>query len=413
MEDQEKKKKTTFNQLGKEFAQSTNCNPEAIDNGLNGIYNDFLKKQKLDKDAVQYKIMKLGEDIENLEKNTEDRKADNKTLEIENNKLKEDIEVKKEDIVKLENEILEVTDGKGAESDETKLNLYLTFSIIAFIGVLLSYIATFGSAILGLEEEDFLIRASIFNDLVEAGAGVLVFSIFIAIIPIVCGFFFGKLKREGNIIGAFSTLAIVLIVDIVIGYLLAKTIYSGEYDRGLHTEEWKYEYVLADISFWIVLALNFAMYMTFSFLSNAFFEEQEKLNPNALVEQLKNKIERIKEIIEELKNKITDNQKKIETNLSEIDKNNIGVIKKKDDIESYKAGRIPINQDHLKDLISQFLQGYQAYANMMIEDKEDAENIVNKVLQKAENWFKNKEAKGWINDGEISTSKNFFNINNE
>lgn len=404
--------KITFNQWGKEFAQDTNCNPDAISNGLNTVYSDFLKKQKLDKDAIQNKIVKLGEEIENLRKNTEDRKGNNKNLYIANNKHTEDIEVKKEEIIVLENEILDITNGKGAEPDKTKYNLYLTFSIIAFIGVILSYMATFGSAILGLEEDDFLIKGDVFSDLVEAGTGQLIFATFISIIPIACGYFFQTFKREGKYIGAYSTLAIVLIVDAVIGYLLAKTIYMGEYDKGLHTEEWKFEYVFSDVSFYIVLVINFAMYMTFSLLMNAFFEEQEKLNPNSMVAQLKNKIDRLKEIIEDFKNKITENEKTIEVNLSEIDKNNIGIDKKLKDIEDYKNGKLPINIDQLKDLIAQFLKGYQAYANMMIDSEEKSKLIVNKVLENAENWFKNKEQNGWSNDVEIAINKNFFNINN-
>lgn len=404
--------KITFNQWGKEFAQDTNCNPDAISNGLNTVYSDFLKKQKLDKDAIQNKIVKLGEEIENLRKNTEDRKGNNKNLYIANNKHTEDIEVKKEEIIVLENEILDITNGKGAEPDKTKYNLYLTFSIIAFIGVILSYMATFGSAILGLEEDDFLIKGDVFSDLVEAGTGQLIFATFISIIPIACGYFFQKFKREGKYIGAYSTLAIVLIVDAVIGYLLAKKIYMGEYDKGLHTEEWKFEYVFSDVSFYIVLVINFAMYMTFSLLMNAFFEEQEKLNPNSMVAQLKNKIDRLKEIIEDFKNKITENEKTIEVNLSEIDKNNIGIDKKLKDIEDYKNGKLPINIDQLKDLIAQFLKGYQAYANMMIDNEEKSKLIVNKVLENAENWFKNKEQNGWSNDVEIAINKNFFNINN-
>lgn len=407
---QENKEKITFNQWGKEFAQDTNCNPDAISNGLNTVYSDFLKKQKLDKDAIQNKIVKLGDEIENLRKNTEDRKGNNKNLEIANNKHTEDIEVKKEEIIVLENEILDITNGKGAEPDKTKYNLYLTFSIVAFIGVILSYMATFGSAILGLEEDDFLIRGDVFSDLVEAGTGQFILSIFISIIPIACGYFFQKLKREGNHIGAYSTLAIVLIVDAVIGYLLAKTIYIGEYERGLHSEEWKFEYVFSDISFYIILAINFAMYMTFSLLANAFFEEQEKLSPNSLVAQLKNKIDRLKEIIEDFKNKITENKKTIETNLSEINKNNDGIEKRLKDIEDYKNGKLPINIDQLKDLIAQFLKGYQAYANMMIDNEEKSKLIVNKVLENAENWFKNKEQNGWSNDVEIAINKNFFNI---
>lgn len=377
------------------------------------MYSDFLKKQKLDKDAIQYKIMKLGEDIEGLGKNTEDRKSNNKSLQIENDKYVEDIEVKKEEVVRLENEILDVTNGKGAEPNKTKLNLYLVFSVVTFIAVILSYMTTFGSAILGLEEGDYLIRGAVLNDLIDAGTGQFILSIFIGIVPIVCGFFFGKFKRDGRFVNAYLTLLVAIVVDIVIGYLLAKNIYIQEFNRGLRSEEWNLLFVFQDINFWIVLAINFALYMAFSLLANEFFEEQERLSPNSLVGQLKNKIERLKEIIEELKNKITENQKKIETNLSEIDKNNISVRKKKEDIEAYKAGKLPINIDYLKELISDFLEGYQAYTNVMKENKETAKSIIGEVFNNAENWFKNKEKTGWKNDVEISINKNFFNINND
>lgn len=413
MEDQEKKEKITFNQWGKEFAQATNCNPEAIDNGLNGVYSDFLKKQKLDKDAIQYKIQKLGEDIETLNKNTEDRKADNKNLEIENKKLNEDIELKKEDIVGLENEILQVTDGKGAEPDKTKLNLYLLFTIIAGIFTFFAYVTSFGSAVIGLKEGDDFINGNVLSDLLDSGTGNLVYACSVVVAPIICGFFYGFFRKKKQLGVATIMIIVIFLIDIFIGYKLTETIYKSEELQGLRDESWEVLKVLEDPNFYIVFVINFALYMAFSFSLNTFFEEQEKLSPNALVEQLKNKIERIKEIIEGLKNKITDNQKKIEINLSEMDKNDISIIKKKEDIESYKAGKLPINTDHLKDLIAQYLEGYQAYANMMIENKENAKAIVNKVLQNAESWFKNKEANGWKNDVEISINKNFFNINND
>lgn len=402
--------RVTFNQWGKEFAQATKCNPNSIQNGLNEVYSDFLTKQQLDENAIKNKIDKLNEDIEKLKQNSEERRANNEHLSIENQRLNDLIDEKKNEILELENEILEITGGRRKQ-DKSKLNLYATFSIISLIGTLLAYMATFGSAILGLEEGDQFIRGAVFSDLVEEGIGILVFAIFISIIPIACGYFYGKFKRDKKIIASIATLGIVLIVDLIIGYKLAETIYNRGYEDGLYSQPWQFDFFVTDAHFWIVLLINFAMYMTFSLLSNAYFEEEDRLSPNSQVEQTKNKISLLKEKMEEFRSSIVENDKQVKSNLSEIERNKISIDKKEIDIEDYKNGRLPLNIVYLKQLIAEFLKGYQSYVNLMIENTNRAEEIVKKVLENAENWFVKKESDGWRKSVEIKTDKNFFGIN--
>lgn len=434
-EEQEKRREKemiSFNQWGREFARDTNCNPDSINSGLNSVYNDFLSKQRLDKEAIQNTIDTLDGEVEDLQKDNENLKASHKNLEIANEKCNEDIEVKKEEIVELENEILDITDGKGAEPDKTMYNLYLTFTILAYIGVVLSYMVTLGSALVGLNEDDVYINGDIFSALLDSGLGIIVLTVFVAaILPPVGGYFYQKLKKEKNNTGALGILAVVLLVDIIIGYFLAKQIYTNSVTKAAKEGSellvpWdsmglsdKLTHLLSDPNFYIVLILNFAMYMIFGLLLKHCLDEYDKLNPGSMVAQLKNKIERIKEKIEDLKNNITENNKNIEAVKAQIEKNNITINKKLKDIEDYKNGKIPINVSYLKDLISQFLRGYQSYVDLMVskrtsgqstEDQEKAKIIVKQVIENAEKWFKNKQENGWTNDDIALTNNNFFGI---
>lgn len=54
--------------MGKEFAQNTDANPDSIGSGLDNIYGSFLKRQKLDKDAIKTKIEELGNKIITIKK---------------------------------------------------------------------------------------------------------------------------------------------------------------------------------------------------------------------------------------------------------------------------------------------------------------------------------------------------------
>lgn len=404
----------TIKHWGKTFAQDTNCNPEAIGSGLDSVYSSFLKDQKLDKKALEIKIGTLKEDIEKLNQKNQDIKANNKNLEITNEKYAEDIENNKEEIVKLDNQILDVTNGKGAKPDKTMYNLFLILTIIFTIAVIFSYAGTFGSSVVGLRESDRYYRGDVFSALKDQGILNFILSmIVIPGIPIGLGFTALYLKKRKHLsaspIISLLLILIVLIVDVVIGYRLSETIYNSQYERGLHDKEWEFEYIFSDVNFYVIIAINFAIYMAFSLFANLAFEEYDKLHPSAIVVKLQNQIDRLKEIIEELKNKILENKKAIESNRSEIEKNQMTIEKKQRDIDDYKAGKLPINIEDLKGIINQFLSGYQAYTNIMIEDSKKAESIVNRAYQNTENWFKNKMENGWSNDVEISFNKNLFN----
>lgn len=407
--------KTTFNQWGKEFAQSTNKNPESLKNGLDTVYSDFLKKQKLDKDGIAERIKKLQADISELLKFSEDTKAKNKQLEIENQKAQERYDQMKNEVLDCDNRILEIQKKEIPEGDKTKLNLYLIFGLAVLLAVFLAYASTFGSALLGLEETDTFIRASVFTDLMDAGTGVLVFALFISIIPLVCGYFFANYYQNGRKSLAFAILAVVILVDIFVGYKLTETIYNQQYMLGIHDEEWRPVMAFTDPNFYIVLVVNFGLYFAFSMLTNAYFAESEKLSPDHIIEkeiaQVNNEKNLIKERMAELKDKIEENLKLIEANLAYITNCSNDIKSKEKDIADYKDGVLPINIDYLKELIGMFMEGYQAYVNVMTQREEDKKNIITEVMAKQNEWLEEKEKNGWrSNQTELPFHTN-FNIN--
>lgn len=400
-----------FIDKGFNYANRTDANPELVGKGLDDIYQFFLHGQKMDKESIKKRIETLKYKNEELEKDTEKKKAEIEKIIIENDKYTEDInrhetaiEEHKSKILSLDNEILEIKKQDPKKGDETMLNVYGIGAIIALIGVILSYSATLGSALLGLEESDFLVKGDIYHDLFDAGLGILAFVFFISfIVPIGGGFFYTKYSKEKKYGIAYGILLIVLIVDIVIGYLLAKTIYIGEFQQGLHNKEWIPTHIIFDLSFWIVLVLNFALYMIFSHLAINYFTEKEKLNPDFITQQdilkvqneidaINTKIDNLREKIEEIRKFISDNEQKIESLKGEIKENEVSIQSNRNRIVAYQNGTIPIDPAYLKQLISKYIEGYSSYVSAKHQtSKEKGDEIMKHIKQNVDIWFNEKQ----------------------
>ncbi|WOC51709.1 hypothetical protein BPO_1062 [Bergeyella porcorum] len=398
-----------FINKGFDFAQRTSANPEMIGKGLDDIYQFFLHGQKMDKDGIRKRIEALKYKNEELEKDNTNKLSEIDKINIENNKHTEDIERNENEIenqksesLNLENEIAEIKKRDPKKGDETMLNIFLIGTLIIGLGTFVMYMATFGSAQLGLEEGDTFIRGDIFSDLLD-DTGKLIVSAIAPIIAIGLGFAYGFMWRKNKKFAAFSFLAVVLFVDAIIGYQLSEAIYNRKYQEGLVEEPWQFSMIFTDFHFYIVLGVNFALYYGFSWFANQYFEEKEKLNPDFIVQQdilkvqnkidaIKEKIEKIKQHIEELRKFINDNEQKIETLKGNINENEITIKKNREDIIGLENGTIPINRGYLQQLISKYLEGYSSFVNGKYQtDKNTAEIIINKVKDNEEVWFKTKE----------------------
>lgn len=367
----------------------------------------------MDKDAIKKRIESLKSKNEELERENIKKQSEIDKINIENKKHSEDInrhekdiEKHKSEIIGLENNILDIQKRDPRKGDETMLNVYLMFALILGIGTFLMYMATFGSAQLGLLEGDSFIRSDIFSDLLD-DTGKLIVSAIAPLIAIGLGFAYGKLIRERKKVLAFSCLFVVLLVDIAVGYFLSEKIYNQKYSEGLVEEPWQYSMIFTDVHFYVVIILNFGMYYGFSWFANSYFEEKEKLSPDKIIEQdilkVKNlieanqeKIELIRLKIEEVRKLINDNLLKIEELKGEIKENEITILKNKELIIGFENGRIPINSSYLKQLISKYIEGYSSYVSAKYQTaKEKADHIMRQVQQNEEIWFREKQ-ENWV-----------------
>lgn len=404
---------SAFIDKGFNYANRTDANPELIGKGLDDIYQFFLHGQKMDKDAIRKRIEALKYTNEELEQDTEKKKAEIEKIAIENNKHTEDIERnekeienQKSEILNLENEIVEIKKRDPKKGDETMLNIFQMGALIIGIGTFIMYMATFGSAQLGLEEGDTFIRGDVFADLLDDTAK-LIASAILPLIAIGLGFAYGFMLRKKQKIVAFSFLAVVLFVDIFIGYQLSEAIYNRKYQEGLVEKPWQSDMIFTDFHFYIVLGINFALYYGFSWFANQYFEEKEKLNPDFIVQQdilkvqnminaVKEKIEKIRAKIEELRSLFNDNLQKIEDLKGKNKENEISILKNKNLIVGFENGRIPINASYLKQLISKYIEGYSSYVNAKYQtSNEKAEEIMKLAKQNEEIWFNEKE-QTWV-----------------
>ncbi|MEC5395787.1 coiled-coil domain-containing protein [Bergeyella sp. RCAD1439] len=392
-----KELRITYEQWGKEFANKTNSNPENLNFGLDSVYGDFLKKQNLDKEAIKEKIKNLEIEISDLEKKTLEQKAHTEKLNTDNQFLLQKIEADEKEILIKENKILEIEKGDIRKGDSTKLNIYLAFAIIAGVGTLLSYTATFGSALLGLDDGDNFIRGNVYSDLFDLGTGNLVFAIFVALAPIICGFIYGYYNSINKIAPALGALLIIVLIDIFVGYKLTETIYNQLYMNGIHDEEWKTTMVFYDINFYIVIVFNFALYYAFGWMLNSYLKEKEKLTPDYVIsksiEQVENEINKLKEKVSNSKEDMNNNLNKLSDLEAEIKNNTLSIDKKNISINDYRDGKMPINLDLLKELIADYIGGYLAYTTLMYEPQ--SKDITAKVRDCVERWWKIKETNGW------------------
>lgn len=408
-EQKRKEFESAFISKGFDFAQRTNANPEMVGKGLDDIYQFFLHGQKMDKDGIRKRIEALKYKNEELEKDNTNKLSEIDKINVENNKHTEDIERnekeienQKLEILDLENEIVEIKKRDPKKGDETMLNVFQIGALILGIGTFLMYMATFGSAQLGLEEEDTFINGNVFSNLKE-DTGKFIVSAILPLIAIGLGFAYGFMLRQKKKVVAFSFLAVVLFVDIVIGYQLSEAIYNRKYQDGLVDEPWQFSMIFTDFHFYITLAINFALYYGFSWFANQYFEEKEKLNPDFIVQQdilkvqnkidaIKEKIEKIKQNIEELRKFINQNEQTIETLKGNINENEIAIKKNRADIIGLENGTIPINRGYLRQLISKYLEGYSSFVNGKYQtDEKTANEIMSKVKSSEEFWFREKE----------------------
>ncbi len=395
-----KKMEIEFDKRGYDYADNTNANIAIFKNGLDSVYQFFLKEQKLDKEAVKTRIKTLHDKREDLEKSNIEKSSEIEKVVIQNEKYQADVEKHKEEILKLENDIVEIKKKDPPKGDETMLNVYMVGAVALLIATLMMYMATFGSALLGLEEEDTFIRSSVFSDLGDLGAGSLVLAIVVSFIPIGCGFAYTLLKKENKMAAAFSFLAVVLAVDGVIGYMLSETIYNQQYEAGFKYELWQFGMFITDLHFWAVLVINFALYYGFAWFADQFLTEKKNLQPDFVIqkeiEQVQNKIDALDGKVKELEQIINENKQKIKDFEGQIEQNKITIEKIKNLIIAYENGRIPIDASYLKSLISKYMEGYARYVSGKFKHDESKEKeIKDQIEVERDKWYKDKE-ESWV-----------------
>ena len=395
-----KKMEIEFDKQGFEYAHNTNANISIFKNGLDSVYQFFLKEQKLDKEAVKTRIETLHKKREDIEKSNIEKSSEIEKVVIQNEKYQADVEKHKEEILKLENDIVEIKKKDPPKGDETMLNVYMVGAVALLIATLMMYMATFGSGILGLEPGSPFIRPTVFQDLLDSGIGNLILTVVVSFIPIGCGYYYTTYRKENKIGAALSFLIVVLLVDIMIGYMISKSIYINEYEEGHIYDPWEWYMFIKDPGFYTVLVINFALYYTFAECVDRFFVEKKNLQPDFVIqkeiEQVQNKIDALDGKVKELEQIINENKQKIKDLEGQIEQNKITIEKIKNLIIAYENGRIPIDASYLKSLISKYMEGYARYVSGKYKHDESKEKeIKDKIEEERNKWYKDKE-ESWV-----------------
>ena len=116
-----------FDEKGFEYAHNTNANISIFKNGLDSVYQFFLKEQKLDKEAIKTRIKTLNDRKEDFEKSSIEKSAEIEKAVIQNEKHQEDVEKYNNEVVGLKNEILEIKKKEHIIKSKVEINLSLTF----------------------------------------------------------------------------------------------------------------------------------------------------------------------------------------------------------------------------------------------------------------------------------------------
>jgi hypothetical protein len=157
-------------------------------------------------------------------------------------------------------------------------------------------------------------------------------------------------------------LVLLLALDGLISYQIARGIHENKFSAGLTDERWKVEMAINDPQFWTIILLGYVMYIIWGILLHSALQQYSKLQPDKILdlkmETLDKRILDIEGGLLEVNNKLSGLNTQVTILSNEIDL-------KENDIIGYRHGIIPVKVSALRDAVNQFMNGWYAQTNLL------------------------------------------------
>lgn len=381
---------TDYQLNGFRAAELSKSNPQTIEGFLDNAYRLFLKDQQFDEEGIRQRVAKIKSEVQQRR----NRRGELNSELLSKQQFKD---AKELEIQELEIEKIDIKNG-GEEFEED----IIPFVIGAFITILLTfylfvfYASSGYSAFYGVKPGSIgFINPDIFSDASSKGGGVIALILLFPMIFLGLGFLIhnsietNKIREKKGERPSYlkigCLLAITLLADVFIGYKISQAVHNNEFNAGVTTETWKFSMIYTDINFYLVIILGFVVYVIWGFLLNYVLSHHYLKSVSERVKlQLENISDRIgkkKEELSELTIAINNTTNTVAVLTDEINL-------KERDIIGYENGIIPVNVEHLRGKIGEFMGGYQTYTNNAFA-AQHAEERVNEANRIYMAWMNN------------------------
>ncbi len=369
--------KITFNQYGKEQAQSMGGHPNVILPALHSVYlkvrqmiaeDEVIQQQR--KSEMQTKIDIIASKNEDLARQ---RSSKQKDLEFEEKK----IENSKAEIASIRQDPSRVLNEKGSP----RASFIIGLTIIAFLTIYLfvfyssasysAFFKEFTSGKVGMATAIF--DAQAFSHAFHDGITELILILTIPAVFLGLGFLIHKFTTDSNAkplsnyTKVAALMAITFAFDALLAYEITEKIYEvirkGSFDTNI--PPFGIPLAVKDIRFWTIIFSGFVVYIIWGLVFNFVMNEYYKLD-------------KVKVAIEELENKIKDYKttcKCLKTEMSDIDSQIKDNEAKMKELENSKIGSV-ISMHDVKLEINNFVTGWLSYMEFKNFSSDDKHRII-------------------------------------
>lgn len=428
---------------GKSSAENTHGNSEVIPNKMSMIYQSIVEDTEVDKKEIEKLKGRLENKIDNYQNIHSQEASDKKSTivlstEAQRQTLNQQIQNAEENIQKHSNNKKNIQENKipsleskipvlKNEIEDAKLEItppplrrrvWIEVLLLLFLS---TYLFIFYSSIIytilfGREDAKEFMNINgtmpdmeIFNSqaiqlALDKGIVTFLFISFFTVLPFVFGFLFHNIKDKKLTRWAYLLAAVLL--DGLIAYLIAKNVYSIDYQAGREIEIWEPIKVFSIARFWIVLVLGAVPYLAwgalYEHITKQFDDVSRSVNHHRTkyrIQTLNSNIKDILDLIEKLvddtnniENEIVISKSNIQQHRTEINhleyeeklrvdsiNQELNLIQHKLDNQKHKIltyldkDQIPVSRNIFKERVNTFMVGWEqwlySFYNSELADK--------------------------------------------
>ncbi|MBL7800033.1 MAG: hypothetical protein JNL95_04835 [Chitinophagales bacterium] len=352
--------KITYEQFGRESAQSANGNSDQLKSALSIIFNEIVRKSTLDENQKKVKVQSL---------NNEKVKLDTEIIGVATLIKTKDVELQNK-----QKELDEIEQGKG----HVDLIPLVISSLITILLTFFLWIFYSGSSYGALNEKIFRKQTNGLSAIFEAlghlisyGSGIE--KSFYTLFPILfigLGFLIHDGLVKKNYLKTVFILTFTFLIDIILGYLISRNLYNSS--PGIRfTNPWQMNFILLDPNFYLILFCGFAGYIIWGFLLNSSLQKFNDMQPTVRQKQ----VLRDKGEIEIEITKLNGQKVALENSRKEVQQ----------EIEDLGKGVVFIDVSNLRALVGYFMQGWGAWLQLMKQSQ--ATELISECNKIADDWL--------------------------